>query len=137
MSREERREGVVPMDPAIKRVVAVLAAALIVVIGCILATRGARKDAAVTTQDETQEKLNMQTQAEKDAAPQAQESPEEAAQASGTGATNEAHKDEAQDQVMYEGAIAGLSEEEIARMALAEEESAERSQTTGVEDAVD
>ena len=127
------------MDPAIKRVVAVLAVALIVVIGCILATRGARKDATVTTQDEisSQEKLNSKTQAEEDAAAKAQGLPKDAAQASGTDATNEAQDDEAQNQVMYEGAVAGLSEEEIARMALAEEESAERNQTTGVEDAVD
>ena len=38
---------------------------------------------------------------------------------------------------MYEGALAGLSEEEIAKMALAEEEGAARTETTGIETAVD
>ena len=139
MSREGRREGVVPMEPAIRKVVAVLAVALIVVIGFILVTRGAKKDAAVTTQDEikAQEKLNTEAQADEDAEPQAQKLPNDAAQAGETGATSEAQDDEAQNKMMYEGALAGLSEEEIAKMALAEEGSAERSQTTGVEDAVD
>ena len=76
------------MDPAIKKVAAVLAAALIVVIGVILVINFAGKDAA-------------------------------------------------QSDEMYEGALAGLSEEEIAKMALAEEESAARTETTGAEDAVD
>ena len=39
---------------------------------------------------------------------------------------------------MYEGALAGLTEEEIAQMALAEEKSAARTdETSGVEDPVD
>ena len=38
---------------------------------------------------------------------------------------------------MYEGALAGLSEEEIAKLALAEEESGERQSDIGAEDSVD
>ncbi|MGN0776588.1 MAG: hypothetical protein ACI4MM_07930 [Candidatus Ventricola sp.] len=130
------------MDPAIKKVVAVLAAALIVVIGVICVINFANMDAAVTTENEirTQENQNIEdnVQADADAELIAQEKPTDEAQAGGTGVTNEAQSDEtAQDIVMYEGALAGLSEEEIAKMALAEEESAARTETTGVEDAVD
>lgn len=141
MSREERRERVVPMDPAIKKVVAVLAVALIVVIGGIILTSGAKDDAAVTTGNQTQpgenQNIDDSRQADATAEPIAQSEPTEGAQAGGMSAANEAQNEEAQDNVMYEGALAGLSEEEIARMALSEEGSAARTETTGVEDAVD
>ena len=130
------------MDPAIKKVVAVLAAALIVVIGVILVINIAGKDAAVTTGNEskTQENQNIEDkmQADADAEPNAEEKPTDEAQAGEAGVTQEAQsKDAAQENEMYEGALAGLSEEEIAKMALAEEESAARTETTGAEDAVD
>ncbi|MGN0772844.1 MAG: hypothetical protein ACI4MP_03530 [Candidatus Ventricola sp.] len=130
------------MDPAIKKVVAVLAAALIVVIGAICVINFANMDAAVTTDNgiKTQENQNIEDdrQADADAEPIAEEKPTDEAQAGETGVTNEAPNDDvAQNDVMYEGALAGLSEEEIAKMALAEEESAARTETTGAEDAVD
>ena len=123
------------MDPAIKKVVAVLAAALIVVIGVILVINFAGKDAAVTTGNQNIEETK---QADADAEPNAEEKPTDEAQAGEAGVTQEAQsKDAAQSDEMYEGALAGLSEEEIAKMALAEEESAARTETTGAEDAVD
>ena len=128
------------MDPAIKKVVAVLAAALIVVIGVILVINFAGKDAAVTTGSKTQENQNIEEskQADADAEPNAEEKPTDEAQAGEAGVTQEAQsKDAAQENEMYEGALAGLSEDEIAKMALAEEESAARTETTGAEDAVD
>ena len=130
------------MDPAIKKVVAVLAAALIVVIGVILVINVANMDAAVTTGNDskTQENQNIEDkmQADADAEPNAEEKPTDEAQAGEAGVTQEAQsKDAAQSDEMYEGALAGLSEEEIAKMALAEEESAARTETTGAEDAVD
>ena len=130
------------MDPAIKKVVAVLAAALIVVIGVILVINIANMDAAVTTGNEskTQENQNIEdkTQADADAERSAEEKPTDEAQAGEAGVTHEAQDNvEAQIDGMYEGALAGLSEEEIAKMALAEEESAARTETTGAEDAVD
>lgn len=130
------------MDPAIKKVVAVLAAALIVVIGVILVINCAGKDAAVTTGNDskTQENQNIEEtkQADADAEPNAEEKPTDEAKAGEAGVTQEAQsKDAAQSDEMYEGALAGLSEEEIAKMALAEEESAARTETTGAEDAVD
>lgn len=130
------------MDPAIKKVVAVLAAALIVVIGVILVINIANMDAAVTTGNEskTQENQNIEDkmQADADAEPNAEEKPTDEAQAGEAGVTHEAQDNvEAQIDGMYEGALAGLSEEEIAKMALAEEESAARTETTGAEDAVD
>ena len=130
------------MDPAIKKVVAVLAAALIVVIGVICVINFAGKDAAVTTGNEskTQENQNIEEtkQADADAERSAEEKPTDEAQAGEAGVTQEAQsKDAAQSDEMYEGALAGLSEEEIAKMALAEEESAARTETTGAEDAVD
>ena len=130
------------MDPAIKKVVAVLAAALIVVIGVILVINFAGKDAAVTTGNDskTQEnqKIEDNKQADADAEPIAEETPTDEAQAGEAGATQEAQDNaEAQNDGMYEGALAGLSEEEIAKMALSEEESAARTETTGAEDAVD
>lgn len=124
------------MDPAIKKVVAVLAAALIVVIGVILVINIANKDAAVTTGNDVkpQENLNI----ENDGQPIAEVKPDDEAKASEADVTPEAQIDEdAQSNEMYEGALAGLSEEEIAKMALAEEESPARTETTGTENAVD
>ena len=130
------------MEPAIKKVVAVLAVALIVVIGVILVINMAKNDAAVTTGNDikTQENQNIEgtKQADASAEPNAEEKPTDEAQAGEAGVPQEAQSnDAAQDNEMYEGALAGLSEEEIAKMALAEEESAARNEMTGAEDAVD
>lgn len=124
------------MDPAIKKVVAVLVIALIVVIGGILLTGSAKDKAAVTTGNDAEPPKIEENQA--DPAKSAEETPQDEAKASEADVTPETQIDEdAQSDEMYEGALAGLSEEEIAKMALAEEESAARTETTGAEDAVD
>ena len=124
------------MDPAIKKVALVLAAALIVVLGLIVITEGAGSKEAQVATNNTSVKENAQTQETKEA--NAQELPAEVADASDVSKTNEALiEDDAQEIEMYEGALAGLSEEEIAKMALAEEEGAARTETTGIETAVD
>ena len=127
------------MDPAIKKVAILLAAALIVVIGLIVIVQGeaAKKPEIATVQNETQNKVEVVAKTEETKAPTAHE-PEDEAMASQEDVTHEAQKTEiAQEDEMYEGALAGLSEEEIAKMAMAEEESAARTQTTGTEGAVD
>ena len=53
------------------------------------------------------------------------------------GPGKESGADAAAQDTMYEGALAGLSEEEIAKLALAEEESGERQSDIGAEDSVD
>jgi preprotein translocase subunit SecF len=126
------------MDPAIKKVAIVIALALVVVLGLIFVTNGARgKDAQVATAN------SVQTAEKTAQTPDTQEAdaktlPAEVADASEVSKTNEAQiEDDAQEIEMYEGALAGLSEEEIANMALAEEEGAARGETTGIEDAID
>lgn len=124
------------MDPAIKRVALVLAAALIVVLGLIFVIEGAgSKEAQVATNSNPVTK-NTQTAKTQDA--NAQELPADVADASDVSKTNEAQiEDDAQEIEMYEGALAGLSEEEIAKMALAEEAGSARTETHGMEMAVD
>ena len=126
------------MDPAIKKLAIVLAMALVVVLGLIFVTTGARgNDAQVATAN------SVQTAEKTAQTPDIQEAdaktlPAEVADASEVSKTNEAQiEDDAQEIEMYEGALAGLSEEEIANMALAEEEGAARGETTGTEDAID
>lgn len=128
------------MDPAIKKVAILLAAALIVVIGLIAITHStqAKKAEVATAKNEAQ----VIAKTEETKAPTAHE-PEDEAKASQEDVTQEAHNQEADDEdaqeiEMYEGALAGLSEEEIAKMAMAEEESAARTETgSGAEDSVD
>ena len=60
----------------------------------------------------------------------------EAPQQTQTADTQEAQSDEAQGTV-YEGALAGLTEEEIGQLAMAEEQSSARQDNSGAEDAVD
>ena len=137
MNREKaKRERVVPMDPAIKKVALVLAAALIVVLGLIIVSRGAgSKEAQVATNNVPVEES---TQIPETKEADAQKLPADVADASDVSKTNEAQiEDDAQEIEMYEGALAGLSEEEIAKMALAEEEGTARAETTGTETAVD
>ncbi|MBE5798496.1 MAG: hypothetical protein E7321_00905 [Clostridiales bacterium] len=132
------------MDPAIKKVAIVLAAALIVVIGLIFVVSGSDKEAAavVTNESETnqiEEPIVENTQTPETQEANAEDMPADVADAGEVSKTNEAPDEDeaAQEEVMYEGALAGLSEEEIAKMALAEEQGSERSNTSGAEDSVD
>ena len=138
MNREKaKRERVVPMDPAIKKVAIVIALALIVVLGLIFVVRGAgSKEAQVAT--ERSEQVVSQQSPEQTEEANAQQMPADEAMASEVSKTNEAQiEEDAQEIEMYEGALAGLSEEEIAKMALAEESGAARTETTGIETTVD
>ena len=138
MNREgTKRERVVPMDPAIKKVAIVIALALIVVLGLIFVTQGAgSKEAQIAT--ESSEQVVFKQNEEKTEEANAQQMPANEAMASEVSKTNEAQiEDDAQEIEMYEGALAGLSEDEIAKMALAEESGSARSETTGIETAVD
>lgn len=126
------------MDPAIKKVAIVIALALIVVLGLIFVTQGAgSKEAQVATQSSDQIVAKMDENPETKEA-NAENKPTYEAKAGEVSKTNEAQiKEDAQEIEMYEGALAGLSEEEIAKMALAEEEGKARTETTGIETAVD
>lgn len=127
------------MDPAIKKVAIVLVCALIVVIGLIILTRGvAIKEEEIATV-KTDVKVETEiAKTEENEAPTAHE-PDEEAKASQKDVTDEAlQHEEAQDNELYEGALAGLSEEEIAKLAMAEEQSDARAEMTdGKENAVD
>lgn len=135
----DKRERVIPMNPAIKVVVALLVAALIAVIGMIMLTNqqaSEQKAEAATTQATTVPQVTAEPQVKAEESTE----PQEAAEQGETGVSEQA-QDEAQED-MYEGALAGLSEEEIAKMALAEEQShgagEDESETdVGEEDAVD
>ena len=133
------RERVIPMNPAIKVVVALLVAALIAVIGMIMLTnqQASEQEAeAATTQATTVPQVTTEPQVKAEESTE----PQKTAEQGETGVSEQA-QDEAQED-MYEGALAGLSEEEIAKMALAEEQShgtgEDESETDiGEEDAVD
>ena len=127
------------MDPAIKKVAILLAAALIVVIGLIAIVHStqAKKVEAATEENSAQ----VIAKTEETQAPTAHE-PEDEAKASQEDVTKEAHNQEsnkesdqedAQGIEMYEGALAGLSEEEIAKLAMAEEQSGARTETDSEE----
>ena len=107
------------MQPKMKIVVAVLVAALLAVIGLIV----------VTHKNSAQEPAPAAT-----ATPEITETPDTEPEATAEPAQGE--EDAAQD-TMYEGALAGLTEEEIAQMAISEEESSERQNDIGAEDSVD
>ena len=127
------------MDPAIKKVAIVLALALLVVLGLIFVTNGARsKEAQVATVNSVQT-AEPATRTPDTEEADAQTLPAQEADASEVSKTNEAPEttEAAQEIEMYEGALAGLSEEEIAKMALAEEQGAARGETTGIENAID
>lgn len=130
------------MPPAIQRVVILLVVLLIVVIGLIVLTTGSAKDdAAITTENQTiaQEVNETGESQQTDVTPAPdREETADGAQAGQVSESNVAQEDEdAQGNEMYEGALAGLSEEEIAKMALEEETSAARTDPSGAEDAVD
>lgn len=108
------------MQKAIRIAAVVVAVALIVVIGWIISMNGSRQvPEAVATAEPT-------ATAETTPTPE----PEQ------TGAPEHEAQDDAQG-TMYEGALAGLTEEEIAALALAEEHGAAQSEGVGAEDAVD
>ena len=126
------------MDPAIKKVAVVIALALIVVLGLIFAIEGAgSKEAQIATETSSQVALET-AQIPQNQEANAENKPADVADASEVSKANEAQVEEdAQEIEMYEGALAGLSEEEIAKMALAEEGGSARTETTGTETAVD
>ena len=125
------------MDPAIKKVAIVIALALIVVLGLIVITRDAGSGGAQVATGGSEQVVSQQNP-EQNAEANAQQMPANEAMASEVSKTNEAQiEDDAQEIEMYEGALAGLSEEEIAKMALAEESGSARTETTGIETAVD
>ena len=125
------------MDPAIKKVAIVIALALIVVLGLIFVTQGAgSKEAQIAT--ESSKQVVSQQKEEKTEEANAQQMPANEAVASEVSKTNEAQiEDDAQEIEMYEGALAGLSEEEIAKMAMAEEQGTARTETSGTEGELD
>lgn len=104
------------MQPKMKIVVAVLVVALIAVVGLIVVTKN---------------------NSASEPAPAAAATPEATMELEPEATAEPAQGEEAAQDTMYEGALAGLTEEEIAQMALAEEESSERQNETGAEDAVD
>jgi hypothetical protein len=137
----------IPMNPAIKIVVAILVAALIVVVGLIVVTQNNAKEAApaaTTAPQATQ--LPQETaapQAAEDLIPEGTENEyiaetQSSADNEAQGADETAENEEAQG-TMYEGALAGLTEEEIAALALAEEQhsSANMSDDDGQEGPID
>ena len=105
------------MNPIVKIAVAVLVAALIVVIGLIVISNNAGNEIPVN-------EATAVPVIEATAKPEATQQPEEAKPTEEpVQAADEAQNNEAQDEDVYEGALAGMTEEEIARQALAEEQS--------------
>ena len=128
------------MDPAIKKVAILLAAALIVVIGLIAVVHSTQTTKVEIATEENNAQAIAET--EEVQAPTAHE-PEDEAKASQEDVTQEAQNQEseqkdAQEIEMYEGALAGLSEEEIAKLAMAEEQSKARTETgESIEESID
>lgn len=109
------------MQQGTKIVAIILVVALLVVIGLIvmMKDKGTAQPEATATPEAEQTSMPEET-------PQ----PGESAQpAEGEEVTPQ--------ETMYEGALAGLTEEEIGQMAIAEEESSERQSDDGAEDTVD
>ena len=104
------------MQPIVKIVVAILVVALLAVIGLIAISNNAG--------DKTPEITATAAPAvEATAMPEAtQQSGENEDSEATAQAANQAQSEEAQDEVVYEGALAGMTEEEIAQQALAEEQ---------------
>lgn len=107
------------MQTATKVIVAVIVAVLILVIGLIFVGKSKEStepgstgtpDAAMTQEATTE--------------PESTQEPEDDPSTEPDGASQEAQDDDAQE-VMYEGALAGMTEEEIAAQALAEEHEAQ------------
>lgn len=130
------------MNSAIKIVVALLVAALIAVVGLIVLTNNSdAKAPEATTAPEVTVQPTQAAVSEATEVPAATSEPadtEEAEQSADNEAPAETETETEAQGTMYEGALAGLTEEEIAALAMAEESSHERTdETTGVEDPVD
>lgn len=111
------------MQQGTKIAVVVLAIALVAVIGLICLTRGSGTAQPITEATAT-------PAVEQTSMPEETPQPEEGAQlAEGEEVTPQ--------ETMYEGALAGLTEEEIGKLAIAEEESGARRSEDGAEDSVD
>lgn len=109
------------MQQGTKIAVVVLAIALVAVIGLICLTKGSGTAQPIAEATPTAEQTSM---------PEGTPQPGESAQpAEGEEVTPQ--------ETMYEGALAGLTEEEIGKLALAEEESGARRSEDGTEDSVD
>ena len=105
------------MNSIAKIAAAILAVALLAVIGLIVIGNNAGNG---IPENETTAQPAITAAATPEATQQPEEAktPEEPAQASG-----EAQHDDAQGDTVYEGALAGMTDEEIAKQALAEEQS--------------
>jgi len=129
------------MNSSIKIVVALIVVALIAVIGMIMIANQNASEPAATAATTIQTTAAPEVKTEPEVKPEESKEPDMTAQNSEASESNEA-QDEAQG-TMYEGALAGLSEEEIAAMALAEEQSHGSGETqemdseTGAKDAGD
>lgn len=114
---QRNQKEVIPMNHIVKIVVAILVVALIAVIGLIVISNNAGNEIPKA-------EATAVPAIEATATPEATQQPEEATTTEGpVQAADEAQSDEAQDEDVYEGALAGMTEEEIARQALAEEQS--------------
>lgn len=120
-------------NPAIKWAAVIVAIALIIVIGLIVMTGD--KDEAQSSAGEPAAAAAT-AEPEATAAPQEPAVPEATQQPQSEG--QQAHSDEdAQGTTLYEGALAGLTEEEIGKMAMEEENSPLRTDDSGAESAMD
>ena len=111
------------MQPIMKIVVALLTVALIVVIGLIVISNSAgdKTPGVEATTAPTMEAATIETTA----MPEATQEPVKITETENGSVSEEAQEDQsdlAQD-TMYEGALAGMTAEEIEKQALAEEES--------------
>ena len=123
MPHAGREERVSPMNHISKIAIVLVAVALVIVIGLIVLNASAKQQNIQPTPEPT-----VQATAEPTQEPTAEP----------TNAPEETAQDEAQENgEMYEGALAGLTEEEIGRLAMAEEQhgSGETDEETAEEDA--
>ena len=141
--REGIKERVSPMHNAVKIVVALLVVALIAVIGLIYLTMdpGAGEPTAAVTAQPTADVAPTATEETGTTGDENTENTPQPDVTEDPAQTDEAAK-EAQNNAqgtMYEGALAGLSEEEIAALAMAEEEAGHNQglENDGAEGAVD
>ena len=104
-----KQKGVIPMQPRMKVAAVVIAVALIAVVGLI-----------VITGLEKAEPHTQATVAATTATPEAAATPDPSTEPDDADKETQAQDDAAQN-TMYEGALAGLTEEEIEQQALAEE----------------
>ncbi len=106
-------------NPAIKWVAVIAAAALVIVLAVIFIVNDADK------QDSAGEPAAAATEAPTQITAQPRSD------------SNEAQSDEDAQEDLYEGALAGLTEEEMGKLAMAEENSSEREDDSGAETPLD